>query len=196
MEDAGALDVPMTRGFGEEMRFKLEDAIVNGTGVGEPLGISNSAAAIQVTKDSADSGPVISTNDVLALWKHLWPRSRQDAVWLINSDIEESLYPLSLGTATGTILLYTPPGQGGSQYGLLLGRPVIPVEHCATLGTPGDIILADLSQYTVIDKGDPTKNLSTHVNFLQDEGVFRFVYRVSRGRPARLEKTGNAEERQ
>jgi HK97 family phage major capsid protein len=183
VEDAGALDVLMTRGFGEEMQFKLEDAIVNGTGSGEPLGIMNSGAALQVTKDSGDSRAVISTNDVLAMWKHLWPRSRQNAVWLANSDIEESLYPLSLGSPTGSVLLYTPPGQAGNQYGLLLGRPVIPVEHCATLGTPGDIILADLSQYVLIDKGDPTKNLSIHVNFLQDEDVFRFVYRVD-GQPA------------
>ena len=66
---------------------------------------------------------------------------------------------------------------------MLLGRPVIPVEHCAVLGTPGDVVLADLSQYLLIDKGAPRQDYSMHVNFLTDEGVFRFVYRVD-GQPS------------
>jgi HK97 family phage major capsid protein len=183
VEDAGALDLLMSRGFGEEMLFKLEDAIINGSGVGEPLGILNSAAALEVTKDGGDTGAVVTVPDVLAMWKGLWSRSRRDAVWLVNPDLEETLYPLTLGAPTATILLYTPPGQSGNEYGRLLGAPVIPVEHCATLGTPGDIILADLSQYVLIDKGEPAKNFSIHVNFLEDEDVFRFTYRVD-GQPA------------
>jgi HK97 family phage major capsid protein len=82
-------------------------------------------------------------------------------------------------------LLYTPPGtrDNGGQYGMLLGRPVIPVEYCATLGTPGDIILADFSQYVAADKGAPQAASSIHVRFINDETTFRFVYRVD-GQPA------------
>jgi len=64
----------------------------------------------------------------------------------------------------------------------MLGKPVIPVEHCATLGTPGDIILADLSQYVMSDKGAPQAASSIHVRFLNDETTFRFIYRVD-GQP-------------
>jgi HK97 family phage major capsid protein len=63
-----------------------------------------------------------------------------------------------------------------------MGRPVIPTEHNATLGTPGDIILADLTQYVMADKGAPTTASSIHVRFLNDETTFRFVYRVD-GQP-------------
>jgi HK97 family phage major capsid protein len=182
IEDAGALEIALLRGFTEEIIFQLEDKIFNGTGVGEPLGILNHASAFEVTKDSGDFGATVSATDALNMWSRLWPPSRENAAWFINPDIEPKLYPLIFPAATGSVLLYTPPGQSGDRYGRLLGAPVIPVEYAATLGTPGDIILADLSQYVVIDKGGPVRNFSIHVNFLQDEGVFKFIYRVD-GQP-------------
>jgi HK97 family phage major capsid protein len=182
IEDAEALESLLVRGFTEEMLFAVEDAIFNGSGAGEPLGILTGGAAYEVTPDSGDSGATISTNDVLNMWQHLWPPSQAEAAWFINKDVEQKLYPLAMPAGTASVLLYTPPGQSGDRYGRLLGRPVIPVEHCPTLGTPGDIILADLSQYVLIDKGGPTKNFSIHVNFLTDESVFRFTYRVD-GQP-------------
>jgi HK97 family phage major capsid protein len=183
LADAAALEAVISQAFSEEITFKLEDAILNGTGAGQPLGVLSSAAVVQVAKDSGDSTATISTNDVLAMWSRLWARSRQSAVWFINQDVEPKLYPLTLGSGTAVQLLYTPPGQNGNQYGKLLGRDVIPTEHNATLGTPGDIVLADMSQYLLIDKGAPRQDYSIHVRFLNDEGVFRFVYRVD-GQPA------------
>lgn len=184
LEDAVALQSVISRAFSEEMMFKLEDSIINGTGAGQPLGILSSSATIQAAKDAGDSGATISTNDVLAMWERLWSRSRSNAVWFIDQSVEKNLYPLTLGSGSlGQILLFTPPAAGGNGYGSMMGRPVIPHEHGAVLGTPGDIILADLSQYLLIDKGAPKQDYSMHVNFLTDEGVFRFTYRVD-GEPA------------
>ena len=67
-------------------------------------------------------------------------------------------------------------------YGKIYTRPVLPIEQCATLGTVGDIILADLSQYLLIEKGGIKTASSIHVQFLTDETAFRFVYRVN-GQP-------------
>jgi HK97 family phage major capsid protein len=63
--------------------------------------------------------------------------------------------------------------------GTIKGRPVIPIEQCAALGTMGDIILADMGQYITIAKGGITPATSVHVRFLYDEQVFRFTYRVN-----------------
>jgi HK97 family phage major capsid protein len=183
LEDAVALESVISRAFTEEITFKLEDSLINGTGAGQPLGILNSGAIIQQAKDAADATATVSTNDVLNMWSRLWSRSRQSAAWFIDTSVEPKLYPLTLGSGTAVQLLYTPPGNNGNQYGMLLGRPVITVEHCAAVGTPGDIILADMSQYLLIDKGAPRQDYSMHVNFLTDEGVFRFVYRVD-GQPS------------
>ena len=46
------------------------------------------------------------------------------------------------------------------------------------LGTVGDIVLADLSQVLLADKGAPQAAASMHVRFVQSEMAFRFVYRV------------------
>jgi len=67
----------------------------------------------------------------------------------------------------------------------LLGRPIIPVEYASTLGTVGDIILADLSNgYILAEKGGIQADMSIHVQFVYDESVFRFVLRVD-GQPVR-----------
>jgi HK97 family phage major capsid protein len=179
LEDAAALEAVIGQAFAEEMTFKVEDAVINGTGAGQPLGILNSGATIQQAKGGSDSGAVLTTADVLAMWNRLWVPSRQNAVWLADVSIEPQLYQLVLGAPSlGQILLYTPPGDKGNQTGMLMGRPVVFHEHGAVLGTPGDIVLADLNQYVIIDKGGVRQDYSIHVNFLTDEGVFRFVYRV------------------
>jgi HK97 family phage major capsid protein len=179
LEDGAALEAVIQESFGQEMTFKVEDAIINGTGAGQPLGILNSGALITQAKASGDSGAVLTTADVLAMWNRLWVPSRPNSAWLADVSIEPQLYQLVLGAPSlGQILLYTPPGDKGNQTGMLMGRPVIFHEHGAVLGTPGDILLADMSQYVMIDKNGVRQDYSIHVNFLTDEGVFRFVYRV------------------
>jgi len=182
LQDSTALEAVFTEAFTEEIGFKLEDAIFSGDGVGKPLGFINANCVIQVAKDSADSSATVSTTDVLNMWSRLPARSRANAVWLINQDVEPKLFPLTLGSGTAVQLLYFPPGNNGNQYGTLLGRPVIPTEHNATLGTPGDIVLADLSQYVMIDKGGVRQDSSMHVRFLNDEMTFRMIYRCD-GQP-------------
>ena len=50
------------------------------------------------------------------------------------------------------------------------------------VGTVGDIILADMSQYRLIRKGGVQGAQSQHVRFLYGENVFRWVMRVN-GKP-------------
>ena len=177
LEDAAALDMVLKRAFAEEILFKVENSVVNGLGAGELRGIVTSEATIVVPKDTGDSGATISTNDVLAMFARFWAPSIQDGVWLVNSNVLPALFPLTVGSGTAAQFLYMQPS-GGGRYGTMLGLPVLPCEYGAVLGTPGDIILADLSQYVVTDKGAPSAARSIHVNFLTDESVFRFVYRV------------------
>jgi HK97 family phage major capsid protein len=104
-------------------------------------------------------------------------------VWLINQNIEPQLYTMALAVGSGGIPVYMPAGGlSGAPYGTLFGKPVIPCEQCASLGTAGDIILADLSQYVMISKGNMQSASSIHVNFQTDQTAFRFVYRCD-GQP-------------
>jgi HK97 family phage major capsid protein len=54
----------------------------------------------------------------------------------------------------------------------------VPTEYNATLGTVGDIVLADLSQYLTVTKGDVRAEMSMHLRFDYDELAFRFIFRI------------------
>jgi HK97 family phage major capsid protein len=58
---------------------------------------------------------------------------------------------------------------------------VVETEFNATLGTVGDIVLADMSQYAMIEK-DVQAASSIHVQFITDQVAYRFVFRAD-GRP-------------
>lgn len=184
LADASALESIMRTAFVEELTFKAEDAVINGAGAGQPLGVLNSGALVTVAAESGQAAATIRTENVLNMWARMPARSKRNAVWYINQDVEPQLYQLTLGSGTAVTLLYTPPGVSGnnSPYGLLMGRPVIPVEYCATLGTVGDFLLIDPQQYVMIDKGGLTSAQSMHVRFIYDEMTFRFTFRVD-GQP-------------
>ena len=183
LADAPALEAVMQTAFVEELTFKSEDAIISGTGAGQPLGILNSGAVVTVTPASGQAASSLTTQNILDMWSRLPLRSRKNAVWVINQEVEQQLYQLVLGSGTAVLLLYRPPGAtAGQQYGELLGRPVIPIEYASALGTAGDIILFDPQQYVMIDKNGLQQASSMHVRFLTDEMTFRFTFRVD-GQP-------------
>ena len=90
---------------------------------------------------------------------------------------------MNVDVGTGGQLVYMPPG-GVSQapFATLMGRPVVPTEFNATLGTVGDIQLVDFQQYLTASIGTVNAASSIHVAFLTDETVFRFTYRID-GQP-------------
>jgi len=183
LQDTAALESIVSQAFSEEFGFMIDDAIINGTGAGLPLGVLNSGALVTVTKEAGQPAATILAENVVKMWARMWSRSRPNAVWFINQTIEPQLYTMSLAVGTGGIPVYMPAnGLSDSPYGKLMGRPVIPIEQCQALGTLGDIILADFSQYVLADKGGIQTAQSIHVHFVYDESVFRFVYRVD-GQP-------------
>lgn len=190
LADASAMQSVIEQAFPQELNFKVEDSIINGGGAGQPLGIMNSGALITVNKETSQPTLTLVAENVLKMFSRLWPRSQQNAVWFVNSDVMPQLPQLNVkiknvagsenvgGISTP---IYQFPN-GGNGYGTILGRPVIPVEYMQSLTTKGDILLADLSQYLMIDKGGVQSDSSMHVRFLFDEMTFRFIYRCD-GQP-------------
>ena len=123
---------------------------------------------------------------VINLFSRLFASSRMNSAWFINQNVEPQLHTMSIAVGTGGQLIYMPPGGlSGAPYGTLLGRPVIPIEQCASVGTVGDIILGDYTNgYLLAEKGGIKSDMSIHVRFEYDESVFRFVLRVD-GQPVR-----------
>lgn len=186
LADASALEAVFLQAFSEEMTFMKEDARINGTGSGQPRGITSTtgaSATVSVAKETGQEKETVLYENIVNMWSRLWARSRANAVWLINQDVEPSLMKMGISVGTGGHPAYLPPGGlSVAPYGTLMGREVRVVEYCATLGTVNDIILWDPTQYIEIEKGGMQADQSIHVRFTTNENTFRFITRVD-GQP-------------
>jgi HK97 family phage major capsid protein len=178
LQDAAALESVIRQAFAEEFAFKIDDAIIGGAGAGQPLGILKSKALVVQGLEQGQTAKVTVEN-LVKMWSRLWSRSRANSVWYVNQELEPLLYTLKVGDKP----VYIPAGGlSDTPYATLFGRPVVPLEQCSALGEVGDILLADISQYMLIDKGGINAQSSIHCRFLYDEEVFRFIYRCD-GQP-------------
>lgn len=185
LQDASAMDSILAQAFADEVKFKLDDAIIRGSGVGQPLGILNAGALVTVAKEAAQPADTVVAENVLKMWSRMLATSRANAVWLINQEIEPELYSMGIAAGTAAFSVYMPAnGLAGQPYGTLFGRPVLPIEQASAIGDVGDIILADFGQYLLADKGGIQTASSIHVQFIYDETAFRVTYRVD-GQPSR-----------
>lgn len=176
LSDAPMFAAHVNKVVKDEFSFQLDQKIIAGSGAGVPLGILNSSAMITLPKSAGQSVATIVRDNVLGMWQRLPSPSRRKAVWLVNEDADTQLEVLASDPA-GPPNIYIPAGVCGNEFPLLKGRPVIEVEQCPVLGQPGDIILADLSEYIVVDGGF-TPAISLHVQFLNDQVVLKFVWYV------------------
>ena len=172
LEDTAALDSWINRVVPNELRFMVEDAIINGDGVGKPLGILNSAALVSFARNDAAE---VDADDLLHMWSRRYV-GYNDYVWLGNQQIFSQLAQLTVGQ----VPVFLPAGGlSGLPYNVLLGRPYYDTEYNPTLGEIGDIMLVSPSAYPMIEKAGGVQAASSiHVAYVNDETAFRFVYRV------------------
>lgn len=198
LQDAPAIEGMINDLVAREFAFKADDMILNGAGSGNvPLGVLSGAALVTIAKETSQGAGTINYENILKMRNALIAQCRPNAKWYINQDVEMEL--IKLLAPTGSISstgesaveaivgqtgmpLYAWPGQYGNTDGLLFGIPVKPLEQCAALGTKGDIVLMDASQYLIVERGGVTRQASMHVRFDYDETVFKFSWRLG-GRP-------------
>jgi HK97 family phage major capsid protein len=183
LQDATALESIIMEAFPNVFGFKLDEAIFRGTGVGQPKGIMATGPKVQVAKETGQVAKTIVAENIEKMYARMWTPSLSKAAWFINQDCWPTIFQLHHVVGTGGVPMFIPSG-GLSQapFGTLLGRPIIPIEQAATVGSVGDITFADFNQYKLIDKGGIASDSSIHVRFEYDESVFRFVMRVD-GQP-------------
>ena len=183
LQDSIALGAIISEAYPDELAFTLDDVIFEGDGGSQGLGFMKAGCKVAIDKEAGQEAATILFANITKMWARLPARSIARAEWWVNQDTMPQLMALHQVIGTGGVPVYLPPGGlSGSPYGTLLGRPVMPIEYCSTLGTEGDIVLCDPSNYVMIDKGDVQYATSIHVAFLTDEQAFRFIYRYD-GQP-------------
>jgi HK97 family phage major capsid protein len=180
LDDAMALGSYIQTSAPAAMMHQVNKAILNGNGVGKPLGIIQSPFAVTVSKESGpQTADTVVAANVLKMYSRMFPGSRANAAWYINPAVEEQLRLMV--DPNGDYIYIAPGGQmNQTPYGTLLGRPVIPLMGgIPALGDVGDIIFADLSYYYMIRKAQGINaQTSIHLLFDKDQTAFRFTMRV------------------
>jgi len=180
-DSAIALEALLMVLFPEAIRYHEEEAFINGNGAGQPHGIV--AANCTVTQD-AEGGQAAATveyKNIVNMYSRMLPSSVNRAFWLYNPEVFPQLATMALNVGTGGSAVWISNAVGGPPT-TIFGRPAYPSEHCAALGTKGDIMFIDPTYYVIGDTQELSVASSMHANFENDQIVWRFIERLD-GRP-------------
>jgi HK97 family phage major capsid protein len=190
IEDTNALEGYLPRKTGDSIRWKLNQAILFGTGAGQPLGAfaTGNNAVVTVAKESGQATLTLLFRNIAKMIARLPSEggSFGRSLWFINNDVLPAVMGLtndSNGTA-GTYPVYVPFGStvGGVQvtepYGRLFNRPVVVTQHCASFTNQGDVLLLDPYYVRSISKDMMETATSMHLYFDADATAFRTTCRV------------------
>jgi HK97 family phage major capsid protein len=174
IEDAPRLNSRLTKGAAQAINWKANEAILFGSGAGQPLGFDNSASKITVAKEGTQAADTIVAANVAKMYTRILNPSR--AVWFVNQDTLPQFLTMTLGDKP---IWLAPNGFISSPGGVLFGRPVMFNEHCGTLGDNTDIMLIDPMGYYLLKKSGGVKFASSiHLYFDYDIQAFKWTFRL------------------
>jgi len=162
----------LSQGFGDEFSSAILNEKINGTGVGEYLGVLNSGAKIEVAKEGGQSADTIVGENVVNMRARVWGYS--NAIWIANHDTYPQLAALNISEGTTGITSFYQASLTEDRPDMLLGRPIFYSEYAQTLGDAGDIFVVDWSQYLEGTLSGMRSAESMHVRFLEHENTFKF----------------------
>ena len=160
--------------FGDAIEWKEDYAYLQGNGVGQPLGVVGAIGTFTQVRVAANNFGYV---DAVNMLTHFLPV--KGGVWVMSQSVLPELYTM---VDPGNNYIWHPHfgGAGAAQGapGTLLGYPVLFTEKTPTLGTTGDVLLCDFSQYLIGDGSTTTLESSIHERFQYDQTSFRLVKRV------------------
>lgn len=177
VSDTNALDSYLPGKVADSIRWKTNEALLFGSGNGQPLGCFSGGASVMQTKESGQAASTVLLANITNMIARLIPGCYPRSVWLITPDALPSLFGLTLGNYP----IYLPMNQGaqGSPYGTLMGRPILVTQHAPAFSAQGDISLVDMSYVRSITKaGGIQTATSLHLYFDADSTAFRATFRV------------------
>lgn len=180
LRDAPRLTNRLMKKAPQAIAWKVDDALVNGTGAGMPQGWFTSSALVSVAKESGQTADTVNAANISKMYARLI--NPQFGTWYINQDVLPQLFTMTLGQQP----IWFPPMatiQNAPAGGFLLGRPVKILEACQTVGDKGDIQFVNPQGYYTITKDElPEFASSIHLFFDYNLEAFRWIFRLG-GQP-------------
>ena len=144
--DSPSLERAVSAKLTESIAFYVDYYLLRGNGAGQPKGVLNDSALITVARSGANA---VVWTDIVQMYGRLYQPSLKKAVWVISPSVVPHLINM---VDTGNHLIYVGnPSYTGtvaaSVPNSLLGLPVLISEKLPSLGSEGDVLLADFSNY-------------------------------------------------
>lgn len=172
-----SVEALITRGFVDGLNYQYNYVLIRGTGAGQPQGVLNANCKVSVTAETSQLAATILYENILKMFQSAWNPSR--CVWVANPNTLIQLATMGISVGIGITPVYLPAGgASGAPYSTLMGLPIIWNDHCSTLGTEGDIMLIDWSQYWFArpaGMNNMQADTSIHLKFDYLQTAFRFL---------------------
>lgn len=165
----------LSAGFSDQFTAHLINERLNGTGVGEFQGVIGAACTVSVSKETGQAAATIVKENLDKMAARCYGFSK--AVWLANHNCRPQLSALAQAIGTGGALVPYFTFDPNTGRAFLLGRPLIFTEFCKTLGTVGDLVLGNWSEYLEGIYQPLQSAESIHVRFVNHERAFKFWLR-------------------
>lgn len=155
--------------FAQALAWRIEYLLIHGTGAGQPQGILNCASKIEQAAEDNQAADTVCYENIVNMMARIWREN--NAEWYFNRTVKPQLKTLPFVV-----------GAGGERIKMedALELPYHINEHCEAVGTVGDILLADWSQYGVAlpqgQGGKPIFDTSIHFKFDYAQTSFRFIW--------------------
>ena len=173
--DGGTYEDSILDSFAQGTSWGLDVAFFTGSGAGQPLGILNDPALIVVAKETNQTAATIVYLNLVKMFAQIHPVCVDNCIWVVNNTaIPQILTMVYPGT---TYPLPALVQQADGRF-TLLTRPVVFTEKVAALGSQGDIMLVDFSQYAIGVRREITIDKSAHVGFASDQTCYRSIVRL------------------
>lgn len=163
----------MAQTMGKSARAQMLNKRLNGTGVGEPMGILKSGALIAVGSSNSDA---ITVGDLFGMLSRFWSNSGQ-GLWLAN----RTTMPKIGALGSNGVNVFQPSLQTGVP-NRLLGYDLMFTEFLPENTEANALILVDPGCYLDGVYGGEQYSEDASVRFLARERILRLVNRVD-GRP-------------
>lgn len=185
--DAISFDRQLRTAMAGAVAQGLDYAGLQGSGVGQPLGVLQAPGTITVAKESGQAASTLMLQNLAKMLARLRPGSYRRAVWMVHQTALPLLYQMAIviKNVAGT------ENVGGGSAGVtidadgnlrIFGRPVLVSDACSTLSSLGDIVLADWMGYIIGLRADASIVRDDSRHFDTDEVAFRMILRLD-GQP-------------
>lgn len=163
-------------GFAGLLAWMEDYAFLNGTGVGQPLGVIKAGATITVNRQA--TSPAVQFDDLANMRAQCLPSGNY--VWVVNQGLMDEFITMN-GPSGNASYIWQQNAVDGIPT-TIMGFPVIWSEKNPAPDSAGDVVLADFNYYLVGDRQATTIESTQYDYWRYDQTSWRAVHRVD-GQP-------------